>query len=68
MTRLRRNEEKTKSTDSRHCEACQIEWTNLLVVVASRSKLNFATAHTFHVEPLTIIITNLMQVRRDISG
>ena len=56
MTRLRKNEEKTKPTTSRHCEACLVKYTSLLIVVASRSNLNFSTPPSCHVEPLTIII------------
>ena len=39
MTRLRMNNEKQKPTESRHCEVCQVEFTILLIVMASRSKL-----------------------------
>ena len=63
MTRLRQNEEKIKPTASRHCEACQIEWTSLLAVVASRSKLNFSTPPSCHVEPLTIFIYKFDEIK-----
>jgi hypothetical protein len=39
MTKLRVKEEKIKPADSRHCEACRIDCTSLLFVMASRSKL-----------------------------
>src|SRR4030095_935393 len=63
MTRPRKDEEETNLTASRHCEACRIDCRSLLNAMASRSKLNFITNPSCHVEPLTIFIYKLEEIK-----
>ena len=53
---------KIKLADFRHCEACQLEYTNFLIVAASRSKLNFNTNPSCHVEPPAIVICKFDEI------